>query len=76
MKTKKLNKKLYLNKKTVASLNIDQLNNAKGGTYDWTEQLACTDLACPTCIVTCDCPNPTIGINCGATNPQSPCEPE
>jgi len=83
MKIKKSNKKLSLNKITVASLNIEQLKKSRGGstsTYaptmdatvcDWTEQEMCT-------YWTCQVTNPgcTLGINCGPTHPASPCNPE
>ena len=36
MKKKKFNRKLVLNKKTVAQLNVEELNNLKGGTGEVT----------------------------------------
>ncbi len=51
MKTKKLNKKLSLNKKTVSNLNHNELKLARGGvlTTDW------RDTCAQTCENTCDC---------------------
>ena len=49
MKAKKFNKKLLLNKKTVANLNNDKMSGVRGGMY--TVQLTCgafcdTDFTC------------------------------
>jgi natural product precursor len=54
MKVKRFNKKLVLNKKTIADLSNDEMNALHGG-----ESLPCTILA-PTCVV------PTEG-KCGPT---------
>ncbi len=48
MKTKKVSKRLMLNKETVSRLNGQDMNTVKGGSYT-----VCT---CPTgCKNTCDC---------------------
>jgi hypothetical protein len=55
MKSKKLNKKLALNKKTIAHLADDVLNGARGGVtndtcescYDYTFCWGCPTLICP-----------------------------
>ena len=52
MKTKKLSKKLVLNKKTISNLNGDQLNQVKGG-EPWTEGY-CTEI-CNTADTLCEC---------------------
>jgi hypothetical protein len=70
MKTKKFNKKLVVNKKTVANLNINDMRSAHGGahTYNtycpecppnpsWVSCEACTEWYCPTY----DCPT---GMEC------------
>ena len=55
MKTKKLSKKLVLNKKTVASLNNAEIKDIKGGeTGLYTCQATC-NTACPTCNTECSC---------------------
>ena len=46
MKTKKINKKLELNKKTVSNLNDTEMNHVKGALF-WTDPRACdTDFTC------------------------------
>ena len=42
MKTKKLSKKLNINKKTIANLSDSELNSARGGTTGLTVCLTCT----------------------------------
>ena len=57
MKTKKFEKKLALNKKTVANLNNVQLSNVKGGGVIPSDPgFAClpTFETCGTCAATCD----------------------
>lgn len=49
MKTKKVEKKLFLNKKTIAHLNNGQLGQAKGGGPTTT----CD--TCETCLTYCSC---------------------
>jgi len=62
MKTKKITKKLSLNKKTVADLNHGELKNAQGGygpSVNYSNCLACTHSCGGTCLNTChpsDCP--------------------
>jgi hypothetical protein len=60
MKAKTFGKKLTLNKKTVADLNMGQMKNAHGGldcTIHRTNCLACTYTCANTCAYTCaDCP--------------------
>jgi hypothetical protein len=64
MKSKKITKKLNLNKKTVADLSLGELKNANGGfglTIDRTNCLACsyTCVSCgPTGEDVCPCPFP------------------
>ncbi len=48
MKQKKVGKRFGLNKKTVANLNNNQLNDVKGGVY---QNCTCT---CDTCKTDCD----------------------
>ena len=57
MKTKKFNKSLSLNKKTIADLNSKEMKNLHGGG----DQSANTD--CASCLVTGCCP-PTLGTAC------------
>lgn len=47
MKTKKFNKTLALNKKTVAHLNNDNMNALNGGTGNWTEYNTCQTCLTP-----------------------------
>jgi hypothetical protein len=53
MKTKKFNKKLSLNKKTIASLGIDNMTDVKGGLPP-TYYPECTTF-CPTMTAYIDC---------------------
>ena len=48
MKTKKFQKKLALNKKTVANLSNGQLSKVKGGDYN-------TGSGHPPCVISCGC---------------------
>ncbi len=48
MKTKKLGKKLVLNKKTVANLNKDEIKSLKGGWAMCYDKGSCTT-SCPGC---------------------------
>lgn len=56
MKPKKLNKKLLLNKNTVAHLNGDELKEVQGGGYtDWPYIDTCHYNSCdPSFCITCD----------------------
>jgi hypothetical protein len=66
MKSKAFGKKLTLNKKTVADLNIDKMMNVQGGRAyipQWTETCEITGGCCPT---ECSC-NPS-------GEPACPCE--
>ncbi len=61
MKSKKITKKLKLNKKTVADLNHGELKNAHGGEHKSTQLsncLLCTDTCAASCPNTCaaSCP--------------------
>ena len=74
MKTKKLSKKLKLNKETISNLNSSELGKAKGGaTYKcptdylicdsyadctYTEHIACTEMSCY------GCPPDTYALDC------------
>lgn len=64
MKTKKLNGKLSLNKKTIANLNKKEMKSVNGGTvYDWTEMWHCT-VGCPQSepqYFTCECSDRPMG---------------
>ena len=58
MKKIQLNKKLQLNKETVANLNNDQMNNINGGgVFSWfgatCQQTLCKDAKCTVVGVTC-----------------------
>lgn len=61
MKTKKLNKKLALNKNTVADLNSGNMNKAQGGDGPTSVGVLCENTClCPTthgviCHDTCEC---------------------
>lgn len=46
MKKKKFNKKLVLNKKTIANLTTKELDNLKGGGGDEEPTWDCSDLYC------------------------------
>lgn len=75
MKSKKITKKLNLNKKTVADLNHDQLKNAHGGfkiTVHLTNCLACTYTCANTCPNTCVSCGPTGDIDCPCGFPHLP----
>ncbi len=66
MKAKKFNKKLSLNKKTVANLNNGQMNDVLGGVHKTTTtapfcQFSCVD----TCRITCDCTETCTCSECG-----------
>ena len=52
MKTKKLSKKLYLNKRTVATLNYDEMKALRGGGGSTEEETL------PKCICPTSAPNP------------------
>ena len=56
MKTRKLNKKLVLNKKTVANLNIEEMNRLFAGKNAPPEPIPETEICIPsdTCISVCD----------------------
>jgi natural product precursor len=74
MKTKKLSKKLTLNKATISNLNDDQLNQAKGGEI-WTEGY-CTE-TCNTAVTLCDCPTwPKCTLQIWCTTPLHTCTGE
>ena len=60
MKPKNFNKKLNLNKKTIADLNNGEMNNAHGGIPCPVTQTCGGTGCCPT-LATCD---PTGGIDC------------
>ena len=69
MKTKKIVKKLELNKTTITNLKNEELNHAQGGIYESHQISACTcyiTLACcPTYATVCTCTcNPTGQIDC------------
>ena len=53
MKTKKVNRKLTLNKKTIARLNQNELNDFKGGVTETRDLTKC--ISCTVCITHCTC---------------------
>ena len=59
MKSKSFNKKLSLNKKTVANINESHMNNVKGGETTLTcgackTIVSCWETQCKTCITLCE----------------------
>ncbi len=60
MKPKKLNKKLSLNKKTVADLNVSEMGHLKGGCLD-------TDIRKSGCVTDNTCMIETCPTDCGAS---------
>jgi hypothetical protein len=63
MKTKKVERKLTLNKKTIARLNQEELNNFKGGVTETRDLTKC--ISCTVCFTNCTCTLPcrTDGIS-------------
>jgi natural product precursor len=59
MKLKRVNKKLKLNKLTIAYLNRADMNNVFGGADDENESTNCTLLCTTTCTVFPNCPSVT-----------------
>ena len=51
MKTKKLNKKLSLNKKTISILNNEQMSKAQGG--DFSDPTYCLTICMTVCVSLC-----------------------
>lgn len=71
MKTKKLSKKLSINKKTIANLHNVDLVRIIGGhvSHEYTCDTSPCDYSCwGTCGPTC---GPTCATNCGTCQPQS-----
>jgi natural product precursor len=73
MKAKKINKKLTLNKQTVANLNLSEMRNSKGGATEpgicTTEPvLICTLETCKPlqCGPSLECPTDTIDDDCNS----------
>ncbi|MCP5048951.1 MAG: hypothetical protein GY940_17405 [bacterium] len=60
MKTKKLQKKMTLNKLTIASLDVDEMSKQHGGATDTCYPFVCTDYPC----ITVDRPRSVCGISC------------
>jgi hypothetical protein len=80
MKTKRLSKKLRLNKKTVSNLNVNEMKSVKGGGImsDITGCISCMSISClficedtiPVCTIqyctnTCRCTLTFDNCNCG-----------
>jgi len=70
MKTKKIDKKLSLNKKTISNLSKGQLFNAKGGYYTYTVCTLCTSYTQGSVSIR-DCPPPC----CQPNDDTLDCEP-
>jgi hypothetical protein len=76
MKSKKFQKKLSLNKKTVADLNPGAMNGVRGGGTVTSVNVVCIPTAL-VCTVTCTCPTintcetycGTCATNCGTCEP-------
>lgn len=67
MKTKKIEKKLVLNKKTIAGLNNGVLKNAHGGWQTYVQENSGCPTACPLCTaVNTNCfSNDPVACQCG-----------
>jgi len=63
MKTKSLNRKLFLNKQTITSLNNSAMDRLKGG-KEWTD--GCTP-SCGSVHTLCDCPTGITECTCPCT---------
>jgi len=62
MRTKKFNKKLNLNKKTIADLDPKKMNGIKGGAPSAFPSGCCSEYV--TCGDTCGCPPPSVTTGC------------
>ncbi|MCP5048950.1 MAG: hypothetical protein GY940_17400 [bacterium] len=60
MKTKKIQKKMSLNKLTIAELNVDEMSKQHGGATEETSPMFCTEYFC----FTYDRPHSVCGISC------------
>lgn len=79
MKTKKMGKKLSLNKTTISTLANNQLNLVKGGQLIFESENMCLDTVYHTCVMSCspnNCTAQTICIPCLETETCLPELPE